>query len=60
MENIVKSIYKGMLSPNKDFFLMKFIVMYERKKDKKWDMLRKMRLINFKKYRDKVFNRQVV
>jgi len=54
MNNIIKSIYKGMLGINKDFFLTKFVIMYERKKDKQWDLLRKMRLINFKKYKDRL------
>jgi hypothetical protein len=54
MESIIKSIYKGMLGPKKEFFLMKFVIMYERKKDKQWDLLRKMRLTNFKKYKDRL------
>ena len=48
MGKIIKSIYKGMLGSNKKFFLMKFVIMRNRKEDKQWDLLRKIQLIESK------------
>lgn len=45
MGSIIRFIYKGMLGNNKALFKTKFMIMYDRKKDKQWDLLRKLKLI---------------
>jgi hypothetical protein len=46
MEKIIKQIYNGMLRDKRDFFLTKFVIMQGRKKDKRWDLLRKIKVID--------------
>ena len=43
-----------MLGDRFEFFLMKFVIMRERKNDKQWDLLRKMQLVDSNKYYDKL------
>lgn len=54
MNKIIKSIYKGMIGPKTEFFLLKFVIMHKRKKHKQWDLLRKIRIIDYDKYDKKL------
>lgn len=57
MDKVVKAIYKGMLSPKKEMFLLKFVIMYKNKELKIYDLLRKIRLINFERYENYIKRR---
>ena len=48
MNKIVKSIYKGMMGSQTELFLLKFVIMHQRK-DERWDLLRKIHLIGHDK-----------